>query len=59
MFKSLIVSRMDFIADGLTAGEKLQNSFPFRFAALRGLKQYPRKSNETFGLVPRRFESRQ
>src|ERR1035437_6701429 len=39
---------MDFRAEGLTAGAKLQNSFPLRlFSAFRGRKQYPRKSNMT------------
>jgi hypothetical protein len=55
-----IVSFMDFRAEGLTAGEKLQNSFPLRlFFAVRGRKQYPRKSNMTFGYGPLRFESLQ
>lgn len=46
------VSRMSFSDDGLTAGVKLQNSFPYRFFAVRGLKQYPRKSNEMGWLPP-------
>jgi hypothetical protein len=30
MFKSRIVDLMDFNAEGLTAGAKLQNKLPFR-----------------------------
>ena len=60
MFKSRIVARMSFIAEELTAGVKLQNSFPLReFLTKRGRKPYPRKSNVTFGYVPLRFPSLQ
>ena len=37
--KSRIVSLMDFRAEGLTAGAKLQNSFPLRlFSAFRSYR---------------------
>jgi hypothetical protein len=40
MFKSLIVDLMDFSAEGLTAGRKLQNTRAFHeFSADRGRKQ--------------------
>ena len=60
MFKSRIVERMAFSAEGLTAELKPQNIELSRdFLIQRGRKQYPRKSNLTFGYVPFRFPSRQ
>ena len=60
MFKSRIVERMAFSAEGLTAGLKPQNIELSRdFLIQRGRKQYPRKSNLTFGYVLFRFPSRQ
>ncbi len=56
MFKSRIVERMVFSAEGLTAGLKPQNIELSRdFLIQRGRKQYPRKSNLTFGYVPFRL----
>lgn len=41
---------MEFSAVALTAGEKLLKTLAVReFLALRRRKQYPRKSNVTFG----------
>jgi hypothetical protein len=60
MFKSRIVSRMAFSAEGLTAGVNPQNVRPFcGFLTRRGLNSYPRKSNLTFGYEARRLPSRQ
>ena len=60
MSKARIVDRIEFSAEGLTAGRKLQNTLAVRmFFARRGRKQYPRKSNVTFGYVPWRFPSLQ
>ena len=58
--KSRIVARMAFSAEGLTAGLKPQNSMLSRDRRTnRGRKQYPRKSNLTFGYLPLRFPSLQ
>ena len=47
---SRIVSRIDFSAERLTAGLNPQNTKALRgFLTCRGRKQYPRKSNVTFG----------
>ena len=60
MFKSRIAWRMAFIAEGLTAGLNPPNSeLSRKFRTKRGRKQYPRKSNVTFGYVPWRFPSLQ
>ena len=51
---------MAFSAETLTAGLKPQNSLLSRDRLTnRGRKQYPRKSNLTFGYVPLRFPSLQ
>lgn len=58
--KSLIISRIAFSAEELTAGVKPQNSRPLCVPhTARGRKQYPRKSNVTFGCCPLRLESLQ
>src|SRR5215813_5536457 len=57
---SRIFARMDFSAEGLTAGINLQNNELSReFRARRGRKQYPRKANLMFGYSPLRFPSLQ
>ena len=58
MFNSRIFARIDFSAEGLTAGLNPQNNVLSRdFLTNRGLKQYPRKSNLTLGYCPLRFPS--
>jgi len=60
MPKFRIVDRMVFSAAGLTAGLKPQNMVLSRKRlTYRGRKQYPRKSNLTFGYVALRFPSLQ
>jgi hypothetical protein len=55
-FNSRIVNRTPFIATGLTAGLNPQNSVLSRNRRTRrGRKQYPRKSNFTFGCLSLRF----
>src|SRR6202049_1123963 len=55
MPKSRIVDRMVFSAAGLTAGLKPQNMVLSRIRLThRGRKQYPRKSNLTFGFFAMR-----
>ena len=56
-FKSRTVARMVYAA-GLTAGLNPQNSTLSRITC-RGRKQYPRKSNLTFGYWPLRLSSLQ
>ena len=58
MPSSRIFARMDFSAEGLTAGVKLQNNNLSReFRTRRSRKQYPRKSNLMFGYVPLRKQT--
>jgi len=56
MFKSRTADRIAFKAEGLTAGLNPQNNFlSDERITKRGRKQYPRKSNLTFGYVPLRL----
>jgi hypothetical protein len=58
MFNSRIVDRMVFSAETQTAGLNPQNSLLSRDRLTsRARKQYPRKSNLTFGYAPLRFPS--
>ena len=58
-FQIRIVSRMAFAALCETAGRKLMKNFPLRCFDFLGRKVYPRKSNFSFGCVPRRSSSLQ
>jgi len=59
-FKSRTVARMWFNAVELTAGLNPPNSTLSRMRrTCRGRKQYPRKSNLTFGYWPLRLSSLQ
>ncbi len=54
--ESLIADRAAFSAEVLAAGLNPQNSvLSLKRLTRRGRRQYPRKSNLTFGYVPLRF----
>ncbi len=59
-FPFRVIARMDFCADGLTAAVKLTNILlQSLFFTDRGLKVYPKKSNDVLGTSPFRLPSLQ